>query len=300
MKELDQTAYLAPPGLDHLLANELKDITHRYGRLIVAKGPLQPVLWWRNIWLNPVLIPIKSISDAKKALCGIQRNWWPYAFAYHRRTQLIQAGLPFVSAKPLDFLQAIPKAPLGSWMLIDEETILASPNCLSPMPNGEYVFNEDKINPPSRAYLKLWEFFTRFGIAPNKTDICIDLGASPGGWTYVLSQLAKQVIAYDRSALDPRLMALKNVSFKAQDAFKVKLSADDDIDWVFSDVICFPERMFNFINYLLKEAPDKKYVITIKFRGSDHGEVISRFKTLPGHLVHLSHHKHELAWYKIE
>ncbi len=91
---------------------------------------------------------------------------------------------------------------------------------LSPRPNGEWNFNEDKINPPSRAYLKLWEFFTRFQIFPDKNDICLDLGACPGGWTWVLSGLAKQVIAYDKSPLDARVMALPNVVFHAEDALK--------------------------------------------------------------------------------
>lgn len=300
MKELHQTAYLAPPELEHLLENELSAVTSRYGRLMLAENPEKPVYWWRNIWLNPMLIPIRSITDAARTLKAIQRNWWPYSFHHHRRTRLIQEQLPFVSAKPLDFLGEVPKAPLGSFMLIDENTMIASPQCHSPMPNGEWNFNEDKVNPPSRAYLKLWEFFTRFQVIPDKTQTCLDLGASPGGWTYVLSTLASRVIAYDRSPLDPRVMSQKNVLFKAQDAFKVKLSDHPEVGWVFSDVICFPDKLYEFVSGLLNDFPDKRYVFTIKFRGDDHADIIARFAALPGHVVHLSHNKHELTWFKIE
>ena len=218
----NQTAYLAPLGFSELLIKELNYVVKVYDRLVIAKGPPQRAFWSQNIWYNPVLIPIRSIGHCAELLRAIQRNWWPYEFQYFGRMRLIQEKLPHISAKPLDFLALPPSAKLGSWTLIDENTALASSNCSSPMPNGEWNFNEDKINPPSRAYLKLWEFFTRFQVYPSKNESCLDLGACPGGWSWVLSKLAKEVIALDKSALDDRVMALPNVIFNTQDAFKIK------------------------------------------------------------------------------
>lgn len=294
-----QTAYLAPLGCEKLLLNELKDITHVHGRLLLAKGPPQVVSWTQNIWYDPSFITIKSISDAARILRSIQRNWWAYSFLHHRRMKLIEEKLPHVSAKALNFLDPVPQAPLGSWTLIDENTMLAAGHCESPMPHGEWNFCEDKINPPSRAYLKLWELFTRFGCHPGREDICLDLGASPGGWTFVLAQCAKAVIAFDRSPLDPRISACANVSFEAKDAFKIKLSDYPQASWIFSDVVCYPDKLFSFVSNLVREYPEKRYVFTIKFQGSEHGEIISRFRTLPGHITHLSHNKHELTWFKV-
>ena len=294
-----QTAYLAPKGFEELLQKELKSITQVHKRLFIAEGPPQKAYWVQNIWYDPQFISIKSISDAAKSLRAIQRNWWPYEYNYFRRMKLIQESLPHVSAKALDFLAPLPTSPLGSWTLINESLLCASSNCSSPMPNGEWNFNEDKVNPPSRAYLKLWEFFTRTQIKPTKSEICLDLGASPGGWTWVLSKLAKKVIACDRSELDSKLMKLPNVEFKFLDAFKVNLSDYPEVSWVFSDVICYPEKLFDFVNYLLTNFPDKKYVFTIKFQGIDNQAIISRFASLPGELVHLSQNKHELTWFKI-
>jgi 23S rRNA (cytidine2498-2'-O)-methyltransferase len=202
-------------------------------------------------------------------------------------------------SKALRFLESYKSSPLGSWTLINENTMLASGHCESPMPNGEWNFLEDKINPPSRAYLKLWEFFTRFGIHPKKNEICLDLGACPGGWTYVLAGLAKHVFAFDRSPLDERIMALKNVSFKAVDAFKVNLADYDEAQWIFSDVICFPDKLYDFVKQLLERFPHKNFVFTIKFCGPDNKDIISRFASLPGQLVHLSQNKHEITWFKI-
>jgi 23S rRNA (cytidine2498-2'-O)-methyltransferase len=171
-------------------------ITHVHGRLIVASAPVLSAAWVANVWLDPIHIPINSISDGAQKLRSIQRNWALYSFASHCRAALIEDKLPSVSAKPLVFGADPPKAPLGSWALLDPNTILASAHCSSPFPNGEVRFVEDRWAPPSRAYLELWEFFTLFfARRPKPGDLCLDLGASPGGWTWVLQQLGARVIA---------------------------------------------------------------------------------------------------------
>ena len=71
---------------------------------------------------------------------------------------------------------------------------------------GEYEFQEDKTSPPSRAYLKLWELFTRLGHWPRSGERVLDLGASPGGWTFVLAnQLGANVVAGTILIIVPRL-----------------------------------------------------------------------------------------------
>ena len=69
----------------------------------------------------------------------------------------------------------------GSWTLLDPETMLAAAQCTSPFPNGEIGFVEDRIGPPSRAYLKLWEALTLIGSRPGPGERRVDLGSSPGG-----------------------------------------------------------------------------------------------------------------------
>src|SRR5215470_3775239 len=153
----DRTAYLAAEGYVDELAYELGAVDRQHGRLLIAEGPPRPAAWAANIWLDPQQIRIASISDASKNLRAIQRNWAVYAPRLHRRATLIQEQLPKVSAKPLDFGAPVPASPLGSWTLLDAETMLAAPRCSSPFPNGEVHFIEDRAGPPSRAYLKLWE-----------------------------------------------------------------------------------------------------------------------------------------------
>lgn len=290
-------AYLAPEGLEACVEADLQNVLARHGRLFIAQGPLQQSVWSQNIWLNPQRFEIKSIGDAVKILRGLQRNWVVYAFKHHRRCELIQKQLPFVSAKPLAFLESPPKTPLGSWTLLDEHTLLVSSECSSPVPHGVWNFIEDRENPPSRAYLKLWEFFTRQQKFPTKSDVCLDLGASPGGWTWVLAQLSKRVLAYDRSVLAPEVASLPNVEFFKGDGFKVVPELHPEVSWVFSDLICYPEKLYEYVQSYVHAYPKKNYVFTIKFQGGAHYGVIEAFSKIPGsQILHLSHNKHELTW----
>ncbi|MBO0736883.1 MAG: hypothetical protein J2P48_09985, partial [Alphaproteobacteria bacterium] len=196
-----RTAYFAAEGFIDELAEELGSIEARHGRLLIAAGPLRPAAWAANVWRNPREIAIASISDAAAKLRGIQRNWAVYAPRLYRRARLIQELLPSVSAKPLVFGSSPPSAPLGSWTLLDAKTILAAAHCASPFPNGEARFVEEHRGPPSRAYLKLWEALTLIGRRPGPGETCLDLGASPGGWSWALQAMGARVISVDKAPL---------------------------------------------------------------------------------------------------
>ena len=174
-----RTAYLAADGYVDELAAELEVVERVHRRLLIAAGAPRPAAWAANVWLDPQKIAIASISDAAAKLRAIQRNWAVYAPVLHRRAMLIQEQLPKVSARPLVFGSQVPTAPLGSWTLLDAGTVLASPHCASPFPNGEVRFVEDHAGPPSRAYLKLWEALTLIGLPPRAGEMCLDLGSAP-------------------------------------------------------------------------------------------------------------------------
>lgn len=295
---LPLAAYLAPDGYLEPLLEELGgSVLAVHGRLVLTKAPPRPVAWAANIWLEPERIAIASIGEAAKALRARQRNWAGYAFHLHRRQALIEAKLPKVSAKPLIFPAPAPGAPLGSWTLLDETTLLASAGCSSPFPHGEVRFVENKEAPPNRAYLKLWEALTLFGRWPGPGETCLDLGASPGGWSWALAQLGARVIAIDRAPLDPKVAALANVEARQESAFGLDPAALGPIDWLFSDVVCYPDKLFGLIERWRAAGTVRHFVCTLKFQGATDHASAARFAALPGsRLLHLHHNKHELTW----
>lgn len=291
--------YLAADGFEAELETELGEVTERHGRLMLAPArPTHPA-WAQNVWLSPQKISITSIKDAAKQLRAMQRNWALYDYAFHRRASLITDNLPHVSAKPLVFGTAAPTSALGSWMLIAEDQMIASPDCSSPFPNGEVVFVEDKVNAPSRAYLKLWDVFTVTGKMPQPGETCIDLGASPGGWSWVLSELGAKVISVDKAPLAPSLQQRSNITYRQGSAFAIEPEKHEPVDWLFSDVICYPERLLTTIRRWMAANKAKNYVCTLKFQGETDHATAQAFAEIPNsRLMHLSHNKHELTWFK--
>ena len=295
------TGYLAPEGFVEELRYELgSTVREAHGRLLLAEGPPRPAAWVANLWHAPQRLAIASIGDAVRQLRAIQRNWWPYAYRHHRRMALIAEQLPKVSAKPLVFGAPAPSAPLGSWTLLDGNTLLAAPHCSSPFPNGEASFVEDRRAPPSRAYLKLWELFTLIGERPQPGETCLDLGASPGGWSWVLQGLGARVISVDKAPLDPGIAALPNIELRQQSAFALEPHAVDGIDWLFSDVVCYPRRLLALIERWLAAGTCRRFVCSIKFQGPTDHETARRFAAIPGsRLLHLHNNKHELTWIRL-
>lgn len=297
------SAYLAADGFtDDLIAELGEDrIREVYDRLVIAEGPATHAVWAENIWRNPQLIEIESIGDAAKKLRAIQRSWANYAFDFHRRSKLITEKLPHVSGKPLTFGKPLPTSPLGSWSLIDDNLMIAASDCSSPIPNGAYVFNEDKEDPPSRAYLKLWEALTRAPRMPQPGETCLDLGACPGGWTWVLQGLGANVISVDKAPLAPNVAALPNVKYVQQSAFALKPEEIGKVDWLFSDIICYPERLLRLVQEWKASGLVKNMVCTIKFQGETDFKMTESFLEIAGsNAFHLYNNKHEITWIYLE
>ena len=306
-------AFLPFPEQTELLISELETRFNinlkpsaRYGQLLYYEDfpDLKGVYpyWARTVMLEPFFLNFKTIGEAANNLKEIQRNWAPYQYTCFRRAQLIQEKLPYINLKDRKFPVKIPQSPIGLYTLIDENNLIASAKTTSFLPAGSLPFIEDHENPPSRAYLKIQESLTMANLLngtplPDSNSRCFEAGACPGGWTWVLINLGAQVYAVDRAELAPELMSNPLVKFKAHDAFTLKPEEIGPIDWLFSDVICYPERLFEWINMWLKYNPNLNMICTIKMQGSINWPLIQQFAYIPGSkIVHLNYNKHELTW----
>lgn len=296
-QDTELTAYLAAEGYEEQLARELGSYDMRYERLFVVEGPPRPAHWAANVWLDPRVIEIGSIGEGNKALRAIQRNWAHYPVAAHGRARLIEEKLPRVSMTRLwEFPMELPSSPMGSWCLIDKNHVLASPHGSRPFPHGEVHFVEDHMSPPNRAYLKLWEALTLLGHRPEPGQRCLDLGSSPGGWTWVLHQLGAHVISVDKAPLHPRIAQLDRIEHHQESAFGLEPESIGKVDWLFCDIACYPERLYKLLSRWLESGLCAHYVCTLKFQGQPDYSIIDEFAAIPGlRLLHLHHNKHELT-----
>ncbi len=299
-----RTAYLAADGFMPQLTEELRRggvrVTAAHDRLLIAEGDAIASAWAANIWHDVQEVAIASIGEAAQRLRAVQRNWAMYAPVHHRRAALIQARLPHVSAKPLVFPSTLPAAPLGSWTLLAPDRLLHAARCSVPCPNGEISFAEDRSGPPSRAYLKLWEAFTRLGAWPGPGSRCLDLGATPGGWTWVMAGLGADVVAVDKAPLDAAVAAMPGVTWRSESAFGLDPAAFGPIDWLCSDVICYPARLLKLVQRWLAAGSVRHFVCTLKFQGETDHDTAAAFAAIPGsRLFHAHNNKHELTWARL-
>ena len=181
---------------------KLNDSTVQSSKLVYCEGIEREVFWKQLCWEEPFVVRFRSIGEAAELLRAIQRNWAHYPLNCFRRAELIGAKLPYISKKEKPFPYTVPLAGMGVWSLLDDHTLLASAKTSSPFPLGVIRFTEDHQNPPSRAYLKLWEaltlldFYYRCAAAqrektvpsvipvewglPQRDSHCVDAGACPG------------------------------------------------------------------------------------------------------------------------
>jgi 23S rRNA (cytidine2498-2'-O)-methyltransferase len=100
---------------------------------------------------------------------------------------------------------------------------------------------------PSRSTLKLAEALLEFFdereraalFAPGTT--AVDLGASPGGWTWQLVQRHMRVIAVDNGAIDPALLDSGLVKHRRDDGFHFRPA--EPVDWMVCDMVESPSRI---------------------------------------------------------
>jgi 23S rRNA (cytidine2498-2'-O)-methyltransferase len=187
------------------------------------------------------------------------------------------------------------------WTLHSENEILVCENPGAQFPLGWNEFAEDKETPPNRAYLKLWEVLALGYISLNKTDVAMDLGSSPGGWTWVLSDLIKKVYSVDKAPLHKSVLKRENVVYTSGDAFAVAPEKFPDANWLFSDIICTPEKLLWLVNKWQNESDVRNFVCSIKFKGLCDFDILKEFRKFPDStIIHLYQNKNEVTWIKQE
>jgi 23S rRNA (cytidine2498-2'-O)-methyltransferase len=131
-------------------------------------------------------------------------------------------------------------------------------------------------------------------------DSCIDLGSSPGGWTWAIAQLGAQVTSVDLSELDSNVLALRVVRFQQGDAFTLDPASCPRLDWIFSDVISEPRKILELVQRWLIVHPDASYVCSVKFKGEIDFRIMAALQRIKGSfMIHLNHNKHEVTWVRL-
>jgi 23S rRNA (cytidine2498-2'-O)-methyltransferase len=121
---------------------------------------------------------------------------------------------------------------------------------------------------PSRSGVKLQEAFLAF-LTPTERHLtfagrprAVDLGAAPGGWTFVLRSLGAEVFAVDHGALAPELADDPLVIHVRADAFTYEPPVP--VDWLCCDVVDKPARVVETLARWLRRRWAARAIFNLK------------------------------------
>ena len=228
--------------------------------------------WRLHLW------PAYGEGRAGSHRCALIRTALAERLKKRRRALLrsLEAGTePFTPATSL--VQAVLTAPDTGLL-----SVCTAPQpherraLISTFPAGDIAPAVDK-QAPSRAFAKVVEAELRLGECLQAGQTCVDLGASPGSWSYVALQRGARVTAVDRSPLRDDLMRHPRLHFHQGDAFKFR--PETPVDWLLCDIIAAPQRSIDLLLDWLGAGLMRRFLVTIKFKGGDEYGLLDTLKT---------------------
>jgi len=164
---------------------------------------------------------------------------------------------------------------------------------------------------PSRSTLKLAEALMEFldagdrdtSLAPGMT--AVDLGASPGGWTWQLVKRGLMVIAVDNGAMDAALMESGQVKHRRDDGFHFR--PEKPVDWMVCDIVESPSRVARLAARWIAEGWCRQAIFNLKLPMKKRWEEVERCRVLVEEALggarhylrmkHLYHDREEITAY---
>jgi 23S rRNA (cytidine2498-2'-O)-methyltransferase len=133
---------------------------------------------------------------------------------------------------------------------------------------------------PSRSAMKLVEALTWLDREPQPGDRCCDLGAAPGGWSWVLLEKRARVIAVDLGALDKSLAGKKGLEHIRVDAFRFEPSVEDPFDWLFCDMAFRPLEVAGLLAKWARRGWARLLVANLKLPMKRKAEMLLRVRDI--------------------
>ncbi|MCC6201369.1 MAG: 23S rRNA (cytidine(2498)-2'-O)-methyltransferase RlmM [Gammaproteobacteria bacterium] len=155
----------------------------------------------------------------------------------------------------------------------------AEPKRTAPWPLGIPRLHAPRAA-PSRSVLKLEEAIVTFLTSDERIRLlrpglrAVDLGAAPGGWSWLLAQNGLRVTAVDHGRLAPIVTADGLVEHVRADAYTYK--PPRPIDWLVCDIVDKPRRSAACIARWIRNGWCRHAIFNLKLPGKDRGTLLAR------------------------
>lgn len=133
---------------------------------------------------------------------------------------------------------------------------------------------------PSRSTLKLAEAFMQFMPARRFEPglAAVDLGASPGGWTWQLVKRGFHVVAVDNGPMDGALMDTGQVKHRRTDGFHY--TPPDPVDLMVCDMVESPSRIAGLVAAWIERGWCRESIFNLKLPMKRRWEEVQRCREI--------------------
>jgi len=133
---------------------------------------------------------------------------------------------------------------------------------------------------PSRSTLKLAEAFMELvgerRFEPGST--AVDLGASPGGWSWQLVQRGFMVTAVDNGPMDAALLDSGQVRHRREDGFHYR--PPEPVDWMVCDMVDSPSRIASLAGRWVSQGWCRETIFNLKLPMKKRWEEVERCRAI--------------------
>ena len=113
-------------------------------------------------------------------------------------------------------------------------------------------------------------------LAPGMT--AIDLGASPGGWSWQLAQRGLMVIAVDNGPMDAALLETGQVKHRRDDGFHFRPA--EPVDWMMCDMVESPSKIARLAAKWVAEGWCRETIFNLKLPMKKRWEEVERCRAI--------------------
>jgi 23S rRNA (cytidine2498-2'-O)-methyltransferase len=129
---------------------------------------------------------------------------------------------------------------------------------------------------PSRAARKIAEALSWLELAPEGGEVCVDLGAAPGGWTWYLLERGARVIAVDPAKLRPDLLRRRGLEYVNRSAFEFQ--PEEPVDWLFCDMAWRPLEVAQLLARWARQKSATLLVANFKLPMKRKAEMVAQIR----------------------
>ncbi len=255
------------PDCCEIRGESIADLVQALGRVVDAFLD-QSQLPWTFVAFSPDLFTEESTKyefiAGRPAL--LQEKFFERMAKYRRRAfERFVDWLNIDDRRPCLIVQVVMTGNDRAWVSVCERFRAGKGRYLPVIWRNSPGLVEHDHLAPCRSYYKLEEAWNQTGIFPRKNDVCVDLGAAPGGWTWAALKRGARVTAVDFADLKPHVEKHPRCEHSIDNGYAYM--PQKTVDWMFCDMIVKPMSTLGLLDRWLEAKACRRFVVNVKFRG---------------------------------